>query len=198
MCGRTCRGGNNSWKAGMVWGILPNTGMEQSNLFTDASWKWGCGGIWNTRWFQWKWNEKAVNWHIVLKELLRVLLACIIWGKEWSGKRVICHCDNMAVVEVLNSGYSKDKDMMHLLRCLFFISEYHHFLVEAVHLPGKSNDAANAPSRDNISRLLQVLPEAQLHPTPIPTQVLHLLVEKQPDWISKKWTELFSTCTRQD
>ena len=31
--------------------------------------------------------------------------------------------------------------MMHLLRCLFFISEYHHFLVEAVHLPGKINIA---------------------------------------------------------
>ena len=26
-------------------GILPNTGMEQSDLFTDASGKWGCGGI---------------------------------------------------------------------------------------------------------------------------------------------------------
>ena len=57
----------------------------------------------------------------------------------------------MAVVEVVNSGYSRDKDMMHLLRCLFFISEHHHFLVEAVHLPGKINVAADALSHNNIS-----------------------------------------------
>ena len=87
--------------------------------------------------------------------------------------------------------------MMHLLRCLFFISECHHFMVEAVHLPGKTNRAADALSRNDISLLLQVLPEAQHHPTPIPAQALHLLVEEQPDWISRNWTELFIACTRQ-
>ena len=75
------------------------------------------------------------------KELLPIVLVCIIWGKGWWGKKVTCHCDNMhmAIVEVLNSGYSKDKDMMHMFHNLFFISEHHHFLVEAVHLPGKLN-----------------------------------------------------------
>ena len=75
-----------------------------------------------------------------------MVLACIMWGKEWQGKKVTCHCDNMPVVEVLNSGYSKDKNMIHMLRCLFFISEHHEFLVEAVHLPGKLNEAADAIS----------------------------------------------------
>ena len=57
---------------------------------------------------------------IALKELLPVLLSC--WGKEWSVEPIRCNCDNMAVVEVLNSGYSRDREMMHLLRCLFFIA----------------------------------------------------------------------------
>ena len=63
------------------------------------------------------------------------MLACIVWGKEWSCKKVVCHCDNMAVVEVLNNGYSKDKDLidkdlMYMLCCLFFISEFHGFMVD--------------------------------------------------------------------
>ena len=110
---------------------------------------------------------------------------------------VLCHCDNRAVVDVVNSGYSRDRDMMHLLRCLFFISEHHHFLVEAVHLPGKRNIAADALSRNNASQFLQVVPEAQKQPTPVPEQALRLLVVEQPDWMSSSWTELFVACTKQ-
>ena len=33
-------------------GILPNTEMGQVDLFTDASSKWGCAGVWDTKWFQ--------------------------------------------------------------------------------------------------------------------------------------------------
>ena len=89
-----------------------------------------------------EWREKAREWHNAPKELLPVVLTCTMWGKEWWGKKVTCYCDNMAVVEVLNSDYDKDKNMMHMLCCLFFISEHHHFLVEA----GKLNEAADAIS----------------------------------------------------
>ena len=110
----------------------------------------------------------------------------IIWGKEWRGKEVTHHCDNITVVEVLNSGYSKDKNMMHMLRSLFFISEHHQFLVEAVHLLGKLNKAVDAISQNNMSHFLQVLPGAQQHPIPIPGQALRMLVEDQPDWTSRR------------
>ena len=79
--------------------------------------------------------QKAQSWHNALKELLLVLLLCIVWGKERSGKLIRGHCDNMAVAEVVNSGYSRDREMMHLLRCLFFIAEHFRMQVEAVHLP---------------------------------------------------------------
>ena len=110
---------------------------------------------------------------------------------------VKCCCDNMAVVEMVNSFYSRDKDMMYLLRCLFFISQYHHFLVKAVHLPGKTNIVANTLSRNNISQFLQVVPEAQTQPTPVPEQAVQLLVVEQPDWMLSSWTKLFVACTKQ-
>ena len=69
--------------------------------------------------------------------------------------------------------------------------------MEAVHLPGILNEAADAISRNNISHLLQVVPGAQQHPIPFPGQALRMLVEDQPDWTSRNWTELFTACTRQ-
>ena len=63
-----------------------------------------------------------------------------------AGQKATCHYDNMAVVEVLNRGYSKDKNMMHMLHSLFFISEHHHFLMEAVPLSGKLNKTTDAIS----------------------------------------------------
>lgn len=178
-------------------GILPTMATPRLSLYTDASGKWGCAGIWGNKWFQWKWGDRAEQWHIAPKELLPIVLAGLLWGKEWSDMMIQCHCDNRAVVDVVNNGYSRDKEMMHLLRCLFFISEHHHFLVEAVHLPGKLNVAADALSRNNTAQFLQVVPEAQKQPTPVPEQALKLLVVEQPDWMSSSWTELFVACTRQ-
>ena len=86
---------------------------------------------------------------------------------------------------------------MHLLRCLFFISEHFKFLVEAVHLPGKLNTSADALSRNYMRQFFQVMPEANPHPTPIPGQALWLLLEEQPDWTWVNWTELYVACTRQ-
>ena len=40
-------------------------------------------------------------------------------GEGVGGRMVLCHCDNRAVVDVVNCGYSRDRDMMHPLHSLF-------------------------------------------------------------------------------
>ena len=110
---------------------------------------------------------------------------------------VRCYSYNIAAVEVLNGGYSKDEVMMHLVQCLFFISEHFRFLVEAVYLPGKLNEVADVLSCNYMLQFSQVMPETDLQPTPIPDQALWLLVEEKPDWTSVNWTELFVACTKQ-
>ena len=138
------------------------------------------------------------------KELLPVLLLCIVWGKEGPGKLIRCHCDNMPVVEVLNcsfhnsgfhnSGYSRDREMMPLLRGLIFcIAEHFHLQVEAVHLPGKENGLPDALSHNNIPHFQQARPGAAKSPTHLPRQALALLVEEQPDWTSPHWTSFVSS-----
>ena len=178
-------------------GIIRSPDQEVVDVESDASGSWGCGAVWGTHWLQWKWNSSAQQWDISPKELLPILLACVVWGKLWSGKIVRCHCDNMAVVEVLNNGYSRDKLLMHLLRCLFFISEYFKVQVEAVHRQGKDNIRADALSRNDLNRFRQASPGADQKAVGIPHQLLTLLVDKQPDWMSPDWTRWFTASIQQ-
>ena len=64
--------------------------------------KWGCGAFSNQSWFQLQWPGDMESAHITIKELVPVVLAAAVWGKEWVGQTVQAHCDNAAVVEILN------------------------------------------------------------------------------------------------
>ena len=52
---------------------------------------------------------------------------------------MITHVDNEAAVLVLNSGHSKESQIMHLVRCLFFILAHFQLRVRARHIPGVEN-----------------------------------------------------------
>ena len=69
------------------------------------------------------------------------------------GKLIICHCENQSVVVVINSGYSRDNELMHLLRTLFFEANF-EFHMQASHIPGVYNRLADALSRDKLSSFL--------------------------------------------
>ena len=56
---------------------------------------------------------------------------------------LVC-CDNQAVVSMVNLGYSKDKDMMHLMRCLFLSGYTEGLELEGGHIPGVENVVADA------------------------------------------------------
>ena len=162
-------------------------------VYTDAAGGFCCGAIWGRHWFQYMWPSAFQGRATATQELLPIVMACMIWGPWWANNRVVVHCDNQAAVCVVNAGYSRDKDMMHLMHCLFFIRAYWGIDLWAVHIPGEQNVAADAISRGNLSTLFQV--------SPLPTvvrQSLHdLLVVQQPDWASPSWVSLFRSCLRQ-
>ncbi len=131
---------------------------------------------------------------IALKELLPIVVACAIWGGKQRDTGIIVHCDNMGVVGVVNSGYSRVPRIMHLLRCLFFIRAHFRLNVWAVHVPGVENSLADAISRNQLPFLFTQVPEAQYRRERIPPDLLSLLVEQQPDWTSRPWRQLFRSC----
>ena len=92
-------------------------------MVSDASGSWGYGAVCNRQWFQLKWtgHGKAADYGVTAKELIPIVIAAAVWGRSWQGKTVLAKCDNMAVVAIVNSGTSKEKEAMHLRRCLAFL-----------------------------------------------------------------------------
>ena len=73
-----------------------------THLYTDASGGIGCGA-WSGRfWFQYLWSESFAAHSIAVKELVPIVMACLVWGTAWRHQKVLAHCDNQVVVEVIN------------------------------------------------------------------------------------------------
>ena len=71
-------------------------------LYTDSS-RWGMGAWCEGEWWSVGWPEQArretapsMTW----LELIPIVVACVIWGESWSGRRVRVYYDNMGVVGV--------------------------------------------------------------------------------------------------
>ena len=184
-----------SWNGVAMMPSPPARGMEVS---TDASGSVGCGAWWSPHWLQRKWCQggHVADLPITQKEVLPVVLGCAVWGPRWFGARVTVHCDNEAAVTVLNSGYSQDPQIMHMLRCLFFIKAHFQIELRVAHIRGAVNVVADAISRDNLGILFSQVPPPDPAPTPIPPRLLEVLVTGQPDWTSVDWTRLFASCFR--
>ena len=79
-----------------------------------------------------------------------LVLAYMIWGCRWMGRRIVVYCDNEAVVEMLGTGYSREPNLMHLLRCIFLVAAFNELSVRPMWIPGLTNKVADAISRNNM------------------------------------------------
>ena len=162
------------------------------HLWSDASGSWGCGAYWQGLWFQVPWGTLPIaSESIAPKEFFPIMVACIVWGKLWRGCTVCCHCDNSAVVSVINAKSAKEPLICHMIRCLFFASAHFQFNLFALHTPGVTNEAADALSRNNLSSFNLQVPNAERLPTPVPHSLCLGLSVARPQWRSLEWREWF-------
>ena len=166
-------------------------------FYSDASGSFGCGAIWGDRWLQLKWPPSFATVAIAPKELIPVVMVCAIWGRAWKGQVIQVHCDNQAVVSVLNSGYSRDDYMMKLIRTLFFFAAEWDIHLVACHIPGIRNVVADAISRNDMHTLFSKVPRAASQPMPMPDELLQLLLTPSLEWTDTSWSRLFRDCLRR-
>ena len=145
---------------------------ETLSLFTDASGSIGYGGFFQNSWFQGKWlphqSLGQPGMSILWQELFAINIACHLWGPHWTSKRIKFYCDNLGVVEVINSRKSKIPRVMDLVRDLTLCTLRHNFFFRAVNVPGKNNNIADSLSRFQMERFRQLAPQCNVTPDPIP------------------------------
>ena len=162
-------------------------------VWSDASGSWGCAAVWNGKWFQisWKDHPEFMDTSIAGKEMLPIAVAAAIWGKEWRGCTVEFNCDNEAVVHSLVAGSCKERNMAHMLRCLFFIEAKFNFSIVASHVPGVLNVQADALSRNQPQIFFNSNPQAITTPSSVPKELITGLT-KLDLWTSPTWAKWFS------
>ena len=122
---------NASFRADLAWwqmliadwngvSFLPSpTHLPTCIMASDASGHWGCGAWFGTAWFQIPWDNTTASFLITVKELLPIIVAGVLWGHDWRGRKILWLCDNQAVVDCLRSRSSRHGGIMHLLRNLY-------------------------------------------------------------------------------
>ena len=167
-------------------------------IYSDASGTWGCGAVCQSHWFQLKWSTSSENYHISIKELIPIVIATAIWGRNFRGKALHVKSDNIAAVAAINNQSSSVKEIAHLLRCLAFIMARFQIRVLASHIPGYTNELADALSRNNMTKFFSLFPQANKEPSPVPVELVQILVPRLPDWTSQHWTVLWSAIFQQE
>ena len=177
--------------------MFPLAAAPVLEMTSDASGGWGCGAWSGSRWFQFQWCTQMQGHHIAFKELFAGLLACIAWGRGWHGKRIRWLCDNQAAVYAVNNRACRDPNLMHLIRCLFFLEAWYEFEITATHLPGKKNTLADDLSRNRVSHFLSQAHNPESSPTLLRPEWPGVLQER-PGWTSPRWTEQFASIVTGD
>ena len=107
-----------------------------------------------------------MNLHITQLEMLNVVVALKVWANIWANKRIKISCDNLAVVEILKSGKTRDPFLATCARNIWLITAMFNIDIILIHVPGVNNQVADLLSRWTItsnpqSKLMQILPQFQ-------------------------------------
>ena len=79
--------------------------------------------------------------------MINLLVAIRLWGTQWQSKRIVLKCDNLAVVNVLNTGRSQDSLLCTIARNILMSCAHLDIEVNFVHIAGKVNVVADTLSR---------------------------------------------------
>ena len=127
-----------------------------------------------------------------------MVVTAAVFGPKWKGRLIQFSVDNLAVVHILNSTYSKDAHLMHLIHILVFLAAHFDFWFVAKHIEGRANSLADHLSRNHLHNFFSQVPQAEHHPPPhIPAQLLDLLGNNHLVWTSTDWIGQFKNSIKQ-
>ncbi len=143
----------------------PITPSSAINLFSDAS-KLGFGATYGSDWIQGRWTSSQTCCNIAVLELYPIFLLIHMFKDKIKGSRIIFHCDNQAIVHVLNKQSSRDKDIMALLRPLILVLLKNDISFIAQYIPSEDNYLADTLSR--FQETPEILSRFGMKPSPTP------------------------------
>ena len=107
----------------------------------------GYGGTFGRQYFRGRFPTGLRKKNIALLEILAVMVALKLWGKDLTGNYFWIHVDNKAVATVLNTGACRESALQDVLREIVLIATKHQFVIKALHIMGVANRVPDWLSR---------------------------------------------------
>ena len=149
----------------------PSRADSQSvHLYTDAS-KTAFGGTYGTHWMQGCWPDDWKSQDITVLELYPIYVVVNTFKHKLTNSHIIFHCDNSAIVAIINKQTSKHKTIMSIIRPLV-LTLLLYITFRAEHIPGVNNILCDAISRLQVTPTMLQQHGMRLLPTPVPEQIL--------------------------
>ena len=123
------------------------------HLYSDSS-KTGYGGTFMGKYILGLFPSTWQEYSIAVLELYPIFLLVKMFASEMAYKTVIFHCDNEAIVTIINKQTSKNRRIMKLLRPMVLELLKFNVVFKSEHIPGLQNNLCDALSRQQVSEQL--------------------------------------------
>ena len=145
-------------------------------FFTDASaaLELGFGCVYGKRWTFGQWEKGFIAKYEPSIEFLELYALCVgifTWQNLIRNCRIVVHCDNMAVVSMVNNLTSKCPKCMHLIRLITLNGLLHNRRVSVVYIRLADSKLSDALSRLDFIRFRREGPSMNEFPDKIDSQV---------------------------
>ena len=168
--------------------IMNSQDADVLQFYTDSSLNknLGCGGLFGTSWFVYKWDPDFIERYkpsIGYLELFALAAGVLIWGskKEMVNTRVIIFCDNNSAKANVNTYASGCKQSPKLLRTIAMNCLKFNRRIYVQYVSSSSNVLADSLSRLNFKRFRRNAPKGM---NKNPEQMPQDLVPMEKIWLS--------------
>ena len=120
--------------------------VVQYTVHLDASLQ-GLGGVCQNMVYALPIPLGFMQYSIVHLEILNLVVAIKLWASVWRDKVIEIKCDNMAVVEVIRTGWARDKILATCARNIWLLTSMFNVQLVVNHIPGLCNVTADLLSR---------------------------------------------------
>lgn len=147
---------------------------EEIDLYSDASKLHGWGCCYKNFWCFGKWTEdemervKREECTIQMQEMLAFSVAVELFAPMLECKRIVTHCDNQAVVAMINNASTKCKVCMEMIRLVTLTSMKYNCRFFSKWISTKENGVTDALSRLEFGRFRRLAPNMDKEPLPPP------------------------------
>ena len=135
-------------------------------MYTDTS-KQACAATFKSSWSVTRFPVEWQGNNIAFLELYPIVVALQIFGIRLANRAVVFHCDNKAIVQIINKQSSRDKCIMGLV----MTAMQYYIKFSSKHVEGKKNILADKLSRLQVTSHLLSSFGMSSYPTSVPARL---------------------------